>query len=107
MIIAIGITSLVGILTATDSLKALLNENFGKWGLTHLQSAQISLIHKLQTEEQELLTDEILHSSQARDFISNYNIPSVTDNICNSNRQCNNKIRLCKNKSYNKSCCNR
>jgi putative ABC transport system permease protein len=32
MIIAIGITSLVGILTATDSLKALVSENFGKMG---------------------------------------------------------------------------
>ena len=32
LIIAIGITSLVGILTATDSLKALMTENFGKMG---------------------------------------------------------------------------
>jgi len=29
LIIAIGITSLVGILTATDSLKALMTDNFG------------------------------------------------------------------------------
>jgi putative ABC transport system permease protein len=32
MIIAIGITSLIGILTATDSLKALMKDNFGKMG---------------------------------------------------------------------------
>ena len=32
LIIAIGITSLVGILTATDSLKALMTEKFGNMG---------------------------------------------------------------------------
>lgn len=78
MIIAIGITSLVGILTATDSLKALLNENFGKMGANSFSIRSNFSDSQTANRRARVINRRNITYSQARDFISNYNIPSVT-----------------------------
>lgn len=77
MIIAIGITSLVGILTATDSLKALLNENFGKMGANSFSIRSNFSDSQTANRRARVINRRNITYSQARDFISNYNIPSV------------------------------
>ncbi|MDP3436772.1 MAG: ABC transporter permease [Bacteroidales bacterium] len=78
MIIAIGITSLVGILTATDSLKALLNENFGKMGANSFSIRSNFSDSQTANRRSRVINRRNITYSQARDFISNYKIPSVT-----------------------------
>jgi putative ABC transport system permease protein len=78
MIIAIGITSLVGILTATDSLKALLNENFGKMGANSFSIRSKFSDSQTANRRTRVINRRNITYNQARDFISNYNIPSVT-----------------------------
>ncbi|PKO98812.1 MAG: ABC transporter [Bacteroidetes bacterium HGW-Bacteroidetes-8] len=78
MIIAIGITSLVGILTATDSLKALLNDNFGKMGANSFSIRSNFSDSQTANRRARVINRRNITYSQARDFISNYNIPSVT-----------------------------
>jgi putative ABC transport system permease protein len=77
MIIAIGITSLVGILTATDSIKALLNENFGKMGANSF--AIRSNFSETQTTNRKarILNRRNIRYNQAKDFADNYKIPSI------------------------------
>ena len=78
MIIAIGITSLVGILTATDSLKALLNENFGKMGANSFSIRSNFSDSQTANRRARVINRRNITYSQARDFVSNYKIPSVT-----------------------------
>lgn len=78
MIIAIGITSLVGILTATDSLKALLNENFGKMGANSFSIRSKFSDSQTANRRARVINRRNITYNQARDFIANYNIPSVT-----------------------------
>ena len=77
MIIAIGITSLVGILTATDSLKALVNENFGKMGANSF--AIRSKFSDTQSSERRarVINRRNITYTQAMDFIDAYSVPSV------------------------------
>ncbi len=77
MIIAIGITSLVGILTATDSLKALMNENFGKMGANSFAIRSKFSDFRSAEKRTRIINRRNITFSQARDFILNYNIPSV------------------------------
>ena len=77
MIIAIGITSLVGILTATDSLKALMNENFGKMGANSFAIRSKFSDFRSAERRSRIINRRNITFSQARDFIDNYKIPSV------------------------------
>ncbi len=78
MIIAIGITSLVGILTATDSLKALLNENFGKMGANSFAIRSNFSDTQSANKRARVINRRNINYSQAREFVANYSIPAVT-----------------------------
>ncbi len=77
MIIAIGITSLVGILTATDSLKALLNENFGRMGANSFAIRSSFSDAGTTNRKARVINRRNISYSQARDFADNYKIPST------------------------------
>ena len=77
MIIAIGITSLVGILTATDSIKALLNENFGKMGANSFAIRSNFTDTQTTNRKARVLNRRNIRYSQAKDFVDNYEIPSI------------------------------
>ena len=77
MIIAIGITSLVGILTATDSIKALLNENFGKMGANSFAIRSNFTDTQTTNRKASVLNRRNIRYSQAKDFADNYEIPSI------------------------------
>lgn len=77
MIIAIGITSLVGILTATDSLKALVNENFGKMGANSFSiRSQFSETSSGDTRSR-IINRRNISFNQASTFVESYSISSV------------------------------
>ena len=78
LIIAIGITSLVGILTATDSIKALMKDNFGKMGANSFSIR--SLYSDTQTGDRKVrvINRRNITYLQAQNFLSNYNIPSTS-----------------------------
>ncbi len=77
MIIAIGITSLVGILTATDSLKAVMNDSFGKMGANSFSIR--SNFSEMQSAERKarVINRRNISYNQAISFVKNYNVPSV------------------------------
>jgi putative ABC transport system permease protein len=77
MIIAIGITSLVGILTATDSLKALVNDNFGKMGANSFSIRSQFSETSSGNVRSRVINRRNITFSQARDFVEVYSIPSV------------------------------
>lgn len=77
MIIAIGITSLVGILTATDSIKALLNENFGKMGANSFAIRSNFSDTQTTNRKARILNRRNIRYNQAKDFVDNYKIPSI------------------------------
>lgn len=76
LIIAIGIMSLVGILTATDSLKALMDENFGKMGAN-----SFSIRSQFAESQSAVKTRQInrrnITYNQAVAFVENYSVPSI------------------------------
>lgn len=84
MIIAIGITSLVGILTATDSLKALVNDNFGKMGTNSFTIR--SLFSDVQSGDRKVrvINKRNISYSQAKAFTELYDVPSVTTIFANA-----------------------
>lgn len=77
LIIAIGITSLVGILTATDSLKALMSENFGKMGANSFSiRSNFSEVQSAYRRSRTINRRNISYN-QATSFVENYPVPSV------------------------------
>lgn len=78
LIIAIGITSLIGILTATDSLKALMKENFGKMGANSFSVKSLYSETQSGDKRTRVLNKRNISYSQALDFARNYKIPSIT-----------------------------
>ncbi|MDD4656744.1 MAG: ABC transporter permease [Bacteroidales bacterium] len=77
MIIAIGITSLVGILTATDSLKALMNDNFGKMGANSFSIRSSFSDTQSGVRRTRVLNRRNITYSQAKMFAESYTTPSV------------------------------
>ncbi|MFA6335149.1 MAG: ABC transporter permease [Bacteroidales bacterium] len=78
LIIAIGITSLIGILTATDSLKALMKENFGKMGANSFSIRSLYSDTQSGDKRTRVLNKRNITYSQAQNFVKNYKIPSIT-----------------------------
>ncbi len=78
MIIAIGITSLIGILTATDSLKALMKENFGKMGANSFSIRSLYSDNQSGDSRARVLNKRNITFSQASFFVENYKIPSIS-----------------------------
>lgn len=78
MIIAIGITSLIGILTATDSLKALMKENFGKMGANSFSIRSQFSDSQSGDRRARVINRRNITYTQATDFVDNYTIPSIT-----------------------------
>src|SRR5690554_5414688 len=72
LIIAIGITSLVGILTATDSLKAVMNDSFGKMGANSFSIR--SNFSEMQSAERKakIINRRNISYNQAVSFVKNY-----------------------------------
>ncbi|MFA6770409.1 MAG: ABC transporter permease [Bacteroidales bacterium] len=77
MIIAIGITSLVGILTATDSLKALMNENFGKMGANSFSIRSSFSDTQSGARRTRVINRRNITFNQANEFIEAYPISSI------------------------------
>ncbi len=77
MIIAIGITSLVGILTATDALKALMNENFGKMGANSFSIRSNFSDTESGARKARVINRRNITYSQAKEFIDAYTIPAI------------------------------
>lgn len=77
MIIAIGITSLVGILTATDSLKALVNENFGKMGANSFSIRSNFSDDQTVEKRQRVINKRNITYNQALSFIDLYEVNSI------------------------------
>lgn len=77
MIIAIGITSLVGILTATDSLKALVNDNFGKMGANSFSIRSQFSETSSGGGRSRIINRRNITLNQANAFIEAYSVPSV------------------------------
>ena len=77
MIIAIGITSLVGILTATDALKALMNENFGKMGANSFSIKSSFSETQSGTNRARIINRRNITFNQAKDFTNAYTIPAI------------------------------
>jgi len=78
LIIAIGITSLVGILTATDSIKALMKENFGKMGATSFSIRSLFSDTQSGDRKVRVINRRNITFSQAQNFLENYDIPSTS-----------------------------
>ena len=78
LIIAIGITSLIGILTATDSLKALMKENFGKMGANSFSIRSQFSDTQSGDRRVRIINRRNISYNQAMDFVANYTIPSIT-----------------------------
>jgi len=76
LIIAIGITSLVGILTATDSLKAVMSDNFGKMGANSFRLRE-RYSDSESGRKMRVINRRNITYSQARSFVENYKIPST------------------------------
>lgn len=84
LIIAIGITSLVGILTATDSLKALMTENFGKMGANSFSVRSNFSDVDNAGRRARVLNRRNISYAQARNFVENYKIPATTSISANA-----------------------
>lgn len=84
MIIAIGITSLVGILTATDSLKALMKENFGKMGATSFAIRSLYSDTQSGGRKIRVINRRNITLNQAQYFLENYPIPSTSTVYANA-----------------------
>ena len=78
LIIAIGITSLVGILTVTDSLKSLMNDNFGKMGANSFSIRARYSDSESGGRRMRVINRRNITYSQARNFIENYTVPSIS-----------------------------
>jgi len=77
LIIAIGITSLVGILTATDSLKALMTDNFGKMGANSFSVRAQFSDNETGGRRARVLNRRNISYPQAKSFAENFKVPSV------------------------------
>ncbi|MDD3273589.1 MAG: ABC transporter permease [Bacteroidales bacterium] len=77
LIIAIGITSLVGILTATDSLKALMSENFGKMGANSFSVRSTFTETESAGRRARVMNRRNISYAQARSFVENYKVPAT------------------------------
>lgn len=77
LIIAIGITSLVGILTATDSLKALMTENFGKMGANSFSVRSAFTETETAGRRPRVMNRRNISYAQAKSFADNFTIPST------------------------------
>jgi len=84
LIIAIGITSLIGILTATDSIKVLLKENFGKMGANSFTIRSQFSDTRTSARRSRIINNRNITISQALDFKENYRIPSITTIYANA-----------------------
>jgi putative ABC transport system permease protein len=77
MIIAIGIMSLVGILTATDSLKALVNDNFGRMGTNSFSIRSLFSDQMTSDRRSRVINRRNITYAQAKAFCELYTVPSV------------------------------
>lgn len=77
LIIAVGIMSLVGILTATDSLKALMNENFGRMGANSFAIRSNFSDSQSAGRRSRVINRRNISYSQAKEFADNYDVPSI------------------------------
>lgn len=77
LIIAIGITSLVGILTATDALKALVTENFGKMGANSFAIRSKFSDSESSDRRARIINSRNITYPQAKKFVEDYKIPSI------------------------------
>ena len=77
LIIAIGITSLVGILTATDSLKSLMNDSFGRLGTNSFSIRSMYSYSETGGRRIRVLNRSQITYSQAKSFIEYYTTPSI------------------------------
>lgn len=84
LIIAIGITSLIGILTATDSIKVLMKENFGRMGANSFTIRSQFSDTRSATRRSRIVNDRNITINQALDFKENYKIPSITTIYANA-----------------------
>ena len=84
LIIAIGITSLVGILTATDSLKALLSDNFGKMGANSFSIRSNFTDVESAGKRTRVLNRRVISYSQAKNFAETYSVPSIVSISANA-----------------------
>lgn len=82
-IIAIGITSLVGILTATDSLKSSVSDTFGKLGAKsfYIRSEYSSTTS---SQKKRKRNKPNISYSQAMQFVQNYEVKGITTVYCNA-----------------------
>jgi len=78
LIIAIGITSLVGILTVTDSLKSVMNDSFGKMGANSFSIRARYSDSESGGRRMRVINRRNITYSQAKNFIENYNVPSIS-----------------------------
>ncbi len=76
-VIATGITSLVGILTATDSLKAVMNDNFGRMGVNTFSIRSNYSDVQSALARSRVINRRNISYNQARLFKDNFNMPSV------------------------------
>jgi putative ABC transport system permease protein len=84
MIIAIGITSLIGILTATDSLKALMKDNFGRMGANSFAIRSQYSETLSATRRARVINRRNITYTQTQDFVENYGVPSVVTVYANA-----------------------
>lgn len=82
-IIAIGITSLVGILTATDSLKSSVGNTFGKLGAkSFFIRAQYS--STTSSQKKRIKNKATISYTQAEQFLQRYKVSGITTVYCNA-----------------------
>lgn len=74
-IIAVGITALVGILTAIEGIKSSVNSNFSSMGANGFSIEKYSFRQQMRSGK--VVKSENLTLSEARQFISTYNFPST------------------------------
>ena len=78
LMIAIGITALVGILTATDSLKAVMSDSFGRMGANSFSIRARYSDSETGGRKVRVINRRNITYSQAKNFVENYQIPSIT-----------------------------
>lgn len=86
IMIAIGITSLVGILTSTEVLRSYVTDTFGKMGANtfYIQSTYSDLTQG--GARRRVLNPRYISYQQTQQFIENYEVPSLTTVYTNAGR---------------------
>lgn len=86
VMIAIGITSLVGILTSTEVLRSYVTDTFGKMGANtfYIQSTYSDLTQG--GTRRRALNPRHISYQQAKQFVENYDVPSLKTVYANAGR---------------------